>query len=72
MPNPLLQDTQNNNFPSRTSVNPMQAIADFVNSNPQFRPIFDRLKNGENPKDIFYSICREKGIDPMNILNQFR
>lgn len=81
MANPLLQNNQINQFNNSNqmnqfkfpaNINPMQAIADFVNKNPQFQSVFNRLKSGENPKDIFFSLCKETGMDPMGILNNLR
>lgn len=35
-------------------------------------PIIGQLKSGGNMKDRFYSMCKEKGIEPDSILSQLK
>ena len=49
----------------------MQMIMEqFVKTNPQAQRVSDMLKNGANPKELFYKMCKERGIDPNTILSQ--
>jgi len=42
----------------------------FANS-PQMKQVMDYVKaNGGNPKDAFYKLAKEKGVDPQSIINQ--
>lgn len=53
--------------------NPNQAIADMINSNPQMVKVFDLLKNsGKSPKELFYELAKQKGVDPNKILKQLQ
>ena len=57
--NPLLQETTNSIMQRMTQNNPVlkQAI-EYVNA------------NGGNPKEAFYKLAKEKGVDPQTVLNQ--
>ena len=60
--NPIVQKLQNN------MVNQM---ANQINNNPQLAQAIKYVNdNGGNPKDAFYKLAKEKGVDPQNILNQ--
>ena len=38
---------------------------------PQLQQVMNMCK-GQNPKDVFYSLCNQRGINPDDILNQLR
>ena len=41
--------------------------------NPQIKMIMDMVKNsGMTPKDLFYKLAEEKGVNPEDILKQLR
>lgn len=54
------------------SKNPMQMFVNLASRNPNMRPIVDALKNGANPKSLFESMCRDRGIDPNAFLNSIQ
>ena len=59
--NPLLQGTQTN----LTSL--------ILKNNPQLKQAIEYVnQNGGNPKDAFYKLAKEKGVDPQTILNQLK
>lgn len=74
MSNPFNTMKQVNNFNMQnignlyqtlmSSRNPIQLIENMAQNNPQLRPIVSALKGGANPKSLFESLCKEKGIDP--------
>lgn len=38
---------------------------------PQLQQVLNMCK-GQNPKDVFYSMCKQQGVNPDEILNQLR
>ena len=59
--NPLLQGTQTN-LTNR-----------ILQNNPQLKQAIDYVKaNGGDPKEAFYKLAKEKGVDPQTILNQLK
>ena len=38
---------------------------------PQLQQVV-KMCNGQNPKDVFYSMCKQRGVNPDDILNQLR
>lgn len=64
MPNPL-----NNN---QMSFNPMVMLQNMAMNNPQARQILQLLQNGQNPQQLFYQLCKERGIDPQQFLNNLQ
>lgn len=51
----------------KISKNPQQIIM----NNPQINEVI-KMCNGQNPKDVFYSLCKQKGVNPDDILNQMK
>lgn len=43
-------------------------ILGMLMANPTTRPIAEKISAGADPKDIFYQLCKEKGVDPDSIL----
>ena len=55
----------------RSASNPNQMIADMLNNNPAAREMFMAMKNsGQSPREFFYQMAKEKGVDPNAILKQ--
>ena len=52
--------------------NPQIMINKMLQNNPNLRPLMDMIRGGANPRDMFYSLARQKGIDPESILSQLR
>lgn len=63
---------QNNNLTLKQLIslyknNPNQ----FMQANPQFQQVTQFVnQNGGNPKEVFYQLAKQKGVDPSSILNQ--
>ena len=58
-----------NNKTVNNTLNPMQLLNIYASKNPQMKPIIDKLSSGENPKTIFESLCKEKGINPNDFIS---
>ena len=56
----------------KTSQNPMQTFMRMAQKNPSLQPIMQMLNRGVNPQKIFLDMCKERGINPQEFLNQFR
>lgn len=53
--------------------NPQQLINQIVNQNPNLKNIMNNIngKDTNQLKDMFYSMCNEKGINPQDIAKQY-
>ena len=86
MPNPLNNlfsqiPQQNNGFLNniqnfqrivsllKSSNNPQAAIMQLAQQNPQMKQILN-LCNGKNPKDVFIEECKNRGMNPDEIISQ--
>lgn len=49
--------------------NPQAALSAFAQKNPRMAEIM-QLCSGKNPKDIFYSECKRRGLNPDEIVSQ--
>ena len=56
--------TQNNNF--------INGINSMLQSNPGLKQIMGMIRNGANPKQMFFDLAKQKGIDPNTILSQIK
>ncbi len=54
----------------RTISNPQQALNNLIKENPQIQQLMQLSNN--DPKQAFYSLAKEKGIDPDYILNMLK
>ena len=54
--------------PLNSTPNPLELLA----SNPNTKHIADMLRNGANPKELFYKLCRERGVNPDSILSMLQ
>lgn len=71
MPNPLLQSNTNQLkelYKMMQNGNPMQVFQQMAMRNPNMQPILNMLNNGANPKDLFYQMCKQKGVNPDDFL----
>ena len=66
--------SQNNLFSLfKNSKNPQMLLNNLMNTNPQVKQTMDMVKaSSKSPKDLFYEMAKQKGIDPESILNQLR
>lgn len=52
--------------------NPMALFQQMAMRNPQMQPVLNMLKQGQNPNQIFENICKQKGINPQELMNIFK
>lgn len=83
--NPLLnilgginQKMMNNNLMNILSVfqngmNPSYMLENLIKSNPQMQPIMNMIKgkNSNQLKEMFYNMCKEKGVNPEELARQY-
>lgn len=49
----------------KNSSNPQQLLNNLIKSNPQMRSMYSLIQSsGKSPKDLFYTLAKQKGIDP--------
>ncbi len=53
----------------KNSNNPMALFQQMAAKNPQMQPIANMLNQGANPNQIFDNVCRQRGINPQDIMN---
>lgn len=46
-------------------------LNNLINTNPQLKQVVE-LCRGRNPQDVFYEMCKQRGINPEDVLNQLR
>lgn len=51
--------------------NPQAAFNMLAQKNPQIAQVM-QLVGGRNPQEVFYELCRQKGVNPDDILNQLK
>ena len=67
--NPLQQLI--NNF--KNSKNPEEFLRNYIQSNPKTQDVYSMLQNSnKSPKQLFYILAQQKGIDPNQILNMLK
>lgn len=67
MPNPLLQPNMNQMkelYNAMRSGNSMQIFQKMAQNNPNMQPILNMLNSGANPQQLFYQMCKQRGINP--------
>ena len=53
--------------------NPQQLIQNLAKQNPQLQQVMAMIQNsGKSPKDLFYELARQKGVNPDDILKQLQ
>ena len=57
----------------QNSTNPMGLIRTIINQNPAMKQVMSVVeKYGNNPKEAFYALAREKGVNPDDVINALR
>lgn len=57
----------------RNSSNPQQLIANMVRQNPQVKQMMQTIQNsGKSPKDLFYQMAPQYGINPDEFVKQLK
>lgn len=78
--NPILQRLQENRQPQQSDLsqlyrsyrlaqNPKQIIDDLIKQNPVLAPI---VSSNADLKQVFYDMCKERKVNPEDILSQFK
>ena len=53
--------------------NPKAFLNNLVNTNPQMKQTMDMINNSnKSPKELFYEMANQKGIDPNSIINALK
>lgn len=52
--------------------NLVNGINNLLQSNPNLKSIMDMIRKGGNPKQMFFELAKQKGIDPNTILSQIK
>ena len=53
--------------------NPQQYLISMINQNPQMKEVVNFVnQSGKNPKDAFYALAKQRGVDPNEILRQLQ
>lgn len=47
---------------------PQALVMQMASQNPQMKTILDMVKGG-NPEQIFYDVCKQRNVDPSDILS---
>lgn len=55
-------------YKAMQSGNPTQVFQMMAKNNPNMQPVLKLLDNGMDPKDIFYKMCQQRGINPDEFL----
>lgn len=51
--------------------NPQVAMQQMAQSNPQLNQVL-QMCQCRNPKDVFYSVCQQRGIDPEQFIQMLK
>lgn len=68
--NELYQQLNQNKPPIKSPINAQAMVNKLLQSNPKLQPYMDMIRNGANPRDMFYNLARQKGVDPNTFLSQ--
>lgn len=57
----------------RSSKNPQQLFMNMAQQNPQLKQLLTTINSsGKSPKELFYEVAKQKGIDPNQIINMLQ
>ena len=71
--NPQIQSIKQVMNMMKNANDPNAFITGLANNNPQFKQIMDMVQsNGGDAKTLFYTLAKQKGIDPEAILNSLK
>ena len=57
----------------RNANNPQALLQTMINNNPNLANVMNIIRqNGGNPKDAFYNLAKQKGVNPDEILNMLK
>lgn len=69
--NPMMSQIKGFMNMINSSQNPSAMLNNMAMQNPALNQIMQMCR-GQNPKDIFYKMCSERGVNPETILNQLK
>lgn len=78
MTNPILQRMNINQIKQMINMfkgvnNPQALLQSMIAKNPQLQSVMNYInQNGGNPKEAFYKMAQEKGIDPEEIIKMLK
>lgn len=55
----------------KAAANPAAALQQMVGQNPMLAQISQMQQGGTDMEQMFYTMCKQKGVDPQSILSQF-
>ncbi len=55
----------------KAAKNPALALQEMMSGNPALTQLQQLKNSGTNMRQMFYSMCQSKGVDPQSILSQF-
>lgn len=70
--NQLYQELNQSSAAPAPQNNLVNGINNLLQSNPNLKPILNMIKKGANPKQMFFEMAKQKGIDPNTILSQIK
>ena len=70
--NQLYQELNQQSSPAPQNNNLVNGLNNLLQSNPNLKSIINMIKNGANPKQMFFEMAKQKGIDPSTILSQIK
>lgn len=56
----------------RNAQNPQAFLENMMASNPRMKDAMDMIKQYDSPKDAYYALAKQKGVDPEEFLRNFR
>lgn len=57
----------------RGAKNPQQFLMNIAQQNPQIQQVMNMVRSsGKSPKDLFYQLAQQRGINPDDILKELR
>ena len=60
--NQMYQQLNQNNYVAQ--------INSMLQQNPKLNQVMNVVRNGGNPKQLFFEMARQKGVDPQSILSK--
>jgi hypothetical protein len=54
------------------SANPSALLENVLASNPKYGNAYRLLKNSASPKQAFFELARQKGVDPNSIISMLK
>lgn len=56
----------------RNSQNPQAFLENMMSSNPRMKDAMDMIRQYDSPKDAYYALAKQKGVDPEEFLKNFK